>query len=553
MVKNTFTFIGILSVLFLSFSVVSAASLSIDNIVIPTSVKDNQTSFQITFNLENSGVEADINWSDSVLTQGVGNFSFSHNQINADQTLSIVSTITIPTGQTGNIAGTIWADPSGAGSSKNVTFTVPITKASIPPIDYNFCEINGKIGDLKIRDVTFTNNGAGDDLDWFLLDGVDIEVEVENTHSTDNVKNVLVTIMVLDENDNDVTKDFEFDKEEISLNTIKDGDSKIATFKISEIPADLEAGRYKVYIKAYSDNDEDTQCTAEAATKYLSEGLYQKIDVTRENDPAVILKDKVLIVSASCGDKNVELPLSIYNLGSDKEQKVLVTLRNSVLGINEKIVIDDLRAGKRKEIVFFLDIPKELSKNAYGLDIRTFYDYDDKEDELLETSYSENSQDDLDKDYSARLEILSCTSPAPSVTANLNSIAEMGTNLIVKATITNNGEDNDFIISASEFESWANLISITPQSTSIKAGEYSEVLITLSPTTSGSQAFKIDTIVDGEKYSQSVSVQISEKPSVFSDINNATLYIIAGIVAVLILIFLVLIIRVSRSSTKTQF
>ena len=62
-----------------------------------------------------------------------------------------------------------------------------------------------------------------------------------------------------------------------------------------------------------------------------------------------------------------------------------------------------------------------------------------------------------------------------------------------------------------------------------------------------------DSTVDGEKYSQSVSVKISEKPSAFDSLDNTMLYIIAGIIAVLILIFLVLIIRVSRSSSKTQF
>ena len=73
------------------------------------------------------------------------------------------------------------------------------------------------------------------------------------------------------------------------------------------------------------------------------------------------------------------------------------------------------------------------------------------------------------------------------------------------------------------------------------------------PTKEGTQSFKINAIVDGESYDQSVSLSVSEKASVFDGIDNAVLYTIIIIVAVLILIFLALIVRVSRRSAKPQF
>ena len=152
-----------------------------------------------------------------------------------------------------------------------------------------------------------------------------------------------------------------------------------------------------------------------------------------------------------------------------------------------------------------------------------------------------------------RLEILSCRGPDPSVNANLESAAEIGTDLVVKAMVTNNGADNDFVISISDFESWADLVSVVPQTASIDEGEFTEVTITLSPKVAGSQSFKINTIADGDSYSQTVSVSIAEKPGLFGGMSDLATYIIIGIIAVLVLIFLVLIAKISRRPAKPQF
>jgi len=287
---------------------------------------------------------------------------------------------------------------------------------------------------------------------------------------------------------------------------------------------------------------------------------YQRIEVTRENDPSVIVKQATPKISASCGDKNIELPLSIYNLGSDKERSVLVTVTNSELGINKKILVEDLRSGKKKDVIFFLNIPEQLQKSSYTLNIKTYYDYNHGEDKMSELSYGENSYDDLDKTFSTRLDILSCQSPAPTVIAELNSKSVVGTNMVIKATVTNNGYDNNFVISASDYEGWANLVSITPQSASIKGNGTEDVIITLAPTVAGTHSFNINTIVDGKLYKQSVSITVAEKPGLFNWVtdkingtNNEAVYIIAGLVGILILLFLIVIVTARRTARRPQF
>ncbi|MDH3352942.1 MAG: putative S-layer protein, partial [Nanoarchaeota archaeon] len=233
--------------------------------------------------------------------------------------------------------------------------------------------------------------------------------------------------------------------------------------------------------------------------------------------------------------------------------KILVTLENSALGIAEKMVIDNLRSGKRKEIEFFFDVPAQLLKDAYNLEIKTYYDYDEDEDALDEFSYGENSDDDLSKSFSTRLEILSCKGPEPAISAGLESEAIVGTDLVIKALVTNNDDNDNFAISVSDYESWANLVSITPQTASINKGESKEVLITFAPTIEGAHSFKINTVANGETYDQLVSVNVAEKPGLFSGMSNKLLYVIAGIAAVLILIFAVIILRVKRRSVRAKF
>ena len=72
------------------------------------------------------------------------------------------------------------------------------------------------------------------------------------------------------------------------------------------------------------------------------------------------------------------------------------------------------------------------------------------------------------------------------------------------------------------------------------------------PTEAGQKSFKINTVIDGETYSQPLSVNIAKAPGIISGVTNTTLYLAIGIVGTLILIFSVLITRVSRRA-KPQF
>lgn len=455
--------------------------------------------------------------------------------------LNTIVYVAVPTGTpagtydgTMELFGSVSAGPVLSRGTVNISFTVL----------ESFCS-NGKQGVLKISDFSVDNFGSGDDEEWDPLDKLEITVEVENTHNTESVRDVVVEMKILDDSGNDVTNDFDVADEKIDLGRIRDDDSETVTFEIKELPADVDEGNYRIYVKAYDENDEDNQCVDEGND--LNNNDYHEIEVVKDEDYAVVVGDVPEKVTASCGDDNVHLSFPVYNIGIDKEDNVLVQVLNRELGIDERVDVGSLREGKKKDVDVFLTIPDTASKSHYSLDVITYFEYDKDEDKMDLSSYDSNSFDDLDKNYEIDLEILGCKAIEPTVTARLESGAAVGEELVIRSTVTNNGgEANTFIVSVSGLGDWAELESVTPNTLSLDAGESQEVVVKVSPNKGGFQTFSIDTIVDGETYSQPVSVEISGKEGVFSGISNDVLYYALAVLVVLIIIFIIAIVRVSR-------
>lgn len=584
MAKNVFAIFGILTVLLMTLGMVSAAAYTTTDNNVTLSIYENALT-----NVSAGNTHAfiatieNLNASDYFVVFGTTDWTWigDSKNITSSSSENFTGILTIPsskpssksviakfyeTTNTSNLlfqlsksislsylASSISGCTNSSATNYNPSATVDDGSCTYTPIStFNFCEY-GKKGTLEISDFEMSNFGNGDDDEWDLLDKIEFLVEVENTDSDDDVNDVMVEIMILDENGNDVTKDFDLDDEKIDLGRIKEDSVEEALFIIPEVPADMEDGDYRVYIKAYSDGDEDLQCVAESdAFDNDDSDYYVKASVDSSYSSAVVVKKDLAPISASCGEKSVELTFDVYNLGSSKEDKVLVNLYDKELGINEYEVIDGLRAGKRKSVTFTFNVPEELSQSKYNLDIYTYFDYDSDMDETDVLAYGENSYEDLEEDYYVRLDILGCKSPAPSISASLSSEARVGEELVITSSITNNGDENDFVISLSGLEGWADLISITPQTLSVDKDGSGNVIIKLMPTKEGFQSFKVNALVDGENYDRSVSVNISGKEGLFAGINNTILYTGIGIVVLLVLIFLTLIIRVSRRSAKVS-
>lgn len=551
MVKKMLTILGILAIALMSFAITSAATsnsvtLTINQSSISNASVGDKYAIQATV--------ADTNSSDDYyIVFGTSDWTWSGDAKNLSGTETFDGELTISSSKPGtkSVIAKFYEQTNTSNLlfqiSEPVSISYASTSSSTSTDTICTTDYSGEVGDLELE-IDVMNNGQGDDEEWQYLDEIVIEVTVLN-NGDDDVDDVMVELIIKDDNGNTISKKkMDLDDDEEDLGRIKDDDEKTATFTIDEVPIDMENGDYKLYVIAYSEGDEDLQCVSTSEDFTNSDDTYYEFSIESGEDSTVIVKDDIENVKTSCGAQNVEVSFMVYNIGSDDEEKVLVTLENSALGIYEKQVIDNLRDGKGKEVTFHLDVP-ETSNKYEKLKIFTYYDWDDDEDEEEESSYDESSEEEGD-DFEMYLEIISCASPEPSIQANLNSVAKVGENLIVKARIANNGEEDNFVVSAAGYESWATLVSVDPQTSTIAKNAYKEVTITLTPTTSGAQTFKINTLVDGQVYTQSLSVNIAEADGALTGLglNGVVFYMIIAIVAVLILIFLVLIVRLSRRS-----
>ncbi len=438
------------------------------------------------------------------------------------------------------------------GDDNKLTITATadgVTKQIEIEVPVSFCEF-GEVGPLSIKDFD-VNNLDGDDDEWEPLDEIEIEVEVKNT-GDEKIKDVIAEIMILDEDGNDVTDDFDLEDNEIDLGDIKSDKKETATFKIDELPADLEEGNYRIYVKAYSENNEDLECV----DTYRG-NKYHEISINKEKDNAIIVKEESFTtIKANAGD-NVEIKFDIYNIGTKDEEDVLVRIYNQELGINEKIHVKDMDVGDKKEISFTVKVPESAEEKKYYIDIYTYFDYD-KGDVLDENSYDQNSFDDLDKTYSVPLEVLKTTvEKKPIITATLSSDAIVGKDLIVDVSITNPNKAADFIIAVTDYESWASSADIVPSILNIPENGTGYATITFKPTASGSQTFNIQVIYNGKTETQPVSVNIAEKTTslteAFSRIGNKGLYAIIAVFIILIILIIALIVKAaSRTGRKEE-
>ena len=129
---NTRLFTMIFMTAILSLTMVSAATLTIQNTNIPTSVNHNDGSFEITFELVNTGTASLVQF-DGTPTTGQSTYSIADKTIADGSTTPVTETITATVNfnanQNGNLEGTIIATPA-SGSPVSFDYSVPISTSS---------------------------------------------------------------------------------------------------------------------------------------------------------------------------------------------------------------------------------------------------------------------------------------------------------------------------------------------------------------------------------------------------------------------------------------
>lgn len=424
--------------------------------------------------------------------------------------------------------------------SKNVTFSFTQT----------YCKY-GDIGDIDITKLTDNKLDNKDEWIWHPSDNIQITTRVRNSVGED--LDFLVDYGLYDITDNSF---IDIGEDSISL-SVNDGSSKETTISF-QVPSDINADHeYKFYVKAYEDGNEKTIC--QELTPDTNVQINQEAN-------SVILSNIQAPSTATCGD-SIDLTAKAINNGNNDQDKVLVTAYNKELGLNLTKVFDSFSSGDESNIDFSYTLPSNLTEKTYTITYMTFFRYDENNagcNSVDDTAcYDRNSFDDLSKTYTSSLQVTGCqpvvVQPTTNaqITAVLNSAANAGGEIIVKATVRNTGSTaNTYLIVPSGIDSFATLEKVDPQTITLAAGNSQDVLIYLKANSaaSGDYTFNVQAISGSTVNTQSVSLTVQPSSSAFSGFGNLGsslsknwfIWLIVLINVVLIVLIIIVAVRIAR-------
>ncbi len=429
----------------------------------------------------------------------------------------------------------------------NAISSIDSTTASVNvPVSFtqDFCQYGNVGGDLRTT-VDFVDvKGFGEDNEWYLFDEVSVDIEVKNRGS-DDIDNIVVRWGLYDKQNGELI----IDEEENDFD-LRDGDSKTLNVKFTidpdDFPSDFNEGDFEFFVKAYSDDlGEDVQCNS------VKE---DSVKIMRDKD-FVILKDIKESNALQCGE-NAEIRATVWNIGDNTEDNTYFTVTNVKLGINQKINIGDLDPLEDKKVTFNFDVPKGLTIGNYILEFKVY----NEDDELFE-----NDNNDLAvfiKELA--LNDLCVPERASEISATLDSeSAVAGKEMIITATVKNIGSvKTDYQILLNNYESWAELKLLSPETLSLNPGESGQVTIKLVPdkTVEGNREFIIQAVADGNVEEQAISVPVSAYKGFFSGFTGFSIgnnlkgnwFIWAIVIVNVLLILMIVVIAVKIARKRVE-
>ncbi len=527
----------------ISFSVPINNTYSLD-ISDPTDLNSQQNA---TMTVTNTGNTA-LNHINLTYSGGI-NVSFSKNNF----ALSAGSSTTVNINSLENINDLELGDHSITVLAKDLDYPIANDTQGFTIMGV-YCK-NGNINATKvtIEDISDVSSDTDNEWEWKPLDNVEIEVDVGNDIGKD--KDFVVRLALYDTED----KDFiELDgdnylEQEVSID---DGDSETVKFEF-QVPVDVEDsdGRYSLYVKAYVSGKESSYCNSYEATD-VPDSSVDSISITKKSKDIVLNEDEIVVspeLVVQTGD-TVHVSTRAYNIGTEDQTKVKVTLYNSKLGLNIESSSFSLDSGDSEPVDFSFVVPYTAENGVYTLKLDTYFDYKKSSD--LYTDHSDTT-------WEARITVAggiggttnATSKPLTEITASLDSEAKAGQELVITALIKNLAiGKNTFVVDAKDFESWATLKSISDRILTLNGSESREVQFTFAVDAgvSGEKTFTIETKAGDKIDSKSVAVTIEEGSSWTSSLsglftgNKTLLWIIGGINLILIILIIVLAVRILK-------
>ena len=189
--------------------------------------------------------------------------------------------------------------------------------------------------------------------------GDTIKIKVDVTNNADEDKDIVVEAALYN-----IDEDDEIESEESNDEEVDEGDSE--TFKLEiEVPDDFEDDDYLIFVKAYEDGEEETQCNQKVV----------EIDLEREKRK-VIIKEVSINPQIVYSGNNINIFVDLQNIGSNDED-VYLTLENTILEISETSETFELEEFDQDDTstqIFFVTVPSDAKAGDYQFIINAWFD-----------------------------------------------------------------------------------------------------------------------------------------------------------------------------------
>ncbi len=406
----------------------------------------------------------------------------------------------------------------------------------------NPCEVENLGGnlDLKIRDIS-VESGFGDDYEWFPLDEIEIEIDIEN-NGPEDIDDIVVEWGLY----NLETGEWVIDDEENDFN-LKDGDEKtlFIRFKLDDVDEFENNGNYEFFVWATGEDDEfdgNDTCVSTTASK-------DKEDIKMADESDFVVLDNIEYPeTAQCG-ANVQITAEVWNIGEDEQDDVFVLIENSELGISEQVFIGDIDEfdDSGTPLSFNFQIPLDAEEKLYTISLTVY----DEDNDVYENDFDDKSR------FIVHIRVAgNCAVSEPvSVSANLESGGKAGGELVILVTTTNIGENTaDYRINIIEYLDWASSVNANPETFTLDAGESKESILIFDVLSdvSGEKSFDIE-VYSGNKLVATQPVSVTVEASGISHLtggliseDNWYLWGIGLFNVILILVIIFVAVRIAR-------
>lgn len=465
----------------------------------------------------------------------VGDFdvSFSDNNFNliAGDEKDITVTITTPLGDldvgSNSVVISVTADE----------LTTPVT--AIITTSGAFCDV-GNAGDLDITiDDVNVVSGFGDSDDfWYPFDEIEMDLIVEpGKYDIDDIE---VEWELQTEGGDKIDDDTESD-----FNLDEDDDDKELTisFKLDRKLNKLEGeGKLILFVRAKGEIDDKKAGLDDGAD--TCDWTSKEVDI-RTDDEFVVLDDVVVPETASCGT-DITVTADVWNIDDEDQDNVVVRITEANLGIDEWIEVGDIDYFDDKKLTANIRIPENAEEKPYTLVFKVL----DEDKNIFENEEDDEARFGFPFDVQGPCGV---AEPIVLVNALLESGGQAGKELVVRATITNTGDElASFELNAAGHAGWATLSEISPSILILNTQESKDVLFTfqVNRDASGENFFDIEIVSDNELIvSQPVAVTITELEGFGGNLitkENWYLWLIGLLNIILVIIIIVVAVRVSR-------